>query len=36
MIPYKANKIAPKNSLKLKPIPSPELMNILTTLCENS
>ena len=37
MIPYKpTNKITPKNSLKLKPIPSPEFMAILSSLCENS
>ena len=33
MMPYKPTKNILKMSSKVKPIPSPELINILTNLC---
>ena len=34
MIPYKPNKIQNPSGVKLKPIPSPELVLVLTSLTE--
>jgi hypothetical protein len=36
MIPYRPTKVFPRRMTKLKPIPSPELMGILSSLCDQT